>query len=190
VNRAACSPQVQRALDEGDRWGVEQHGDELAPFCELLLRHLPVNMLEVGFRRGGTLAVWHELCSGLLIGVDLDDDFTRRRQAELEAVYPRLRCVLGDSHAATTLGAVNKLLRGAQLDALFIDGDHSAAGVRQDWAMYGPLLHPGGLVAFHDIQPNPDCAVRPFWDELRLEMGTSIEYNIRGSWGGIGVAWA
>lgn len=34
--------------------------------------------------------------------------------------------------------------------ALFVDGDHSYAGVRADWDRWGDLLAPGGHVLFHD----------------------------------------
>ena len=34
------------------------------------------------------------------------------------------------------------------LDLLFIDGDHSYEGVRQDYKMYSKLVRDGGLIAF------------------------------------------
>ena len=36
------------------------------------------------------------------------------------------------------------------LALLFIDGDHSAEGVRADWAHWRGTLAPGGHVLFHD----------------------------------------
>ena len=36
------------------------------------------------------------------------------------------------------------------LDLLFIDGDHSYAGVKADWDAYNRFLKPGAIVAFHD----------------------------------------
>ena len=51
----------------------------------------------------------------------------------------------------------------APIDVLFIDGDHTYAGVRQDWLMYRSLCARGALVAFHDIAPqvpeNPEIGV-------------------------------
>jgi hypothetical protein len=35
-------------------------------------------------------------------------------------------------------------------DLLFIDGDHSYAGVKSDWEAYGPMLKPGSIAVFHD----------------------------------------
>jgi predicted O-methyltransferase YrrM len=42
-----------------------------------------------------------------------------------------------------------------RLDFLFIDGDHTYEGVKQDFEMYTPLVRKGGLVAMHDIVPPP-----------------------------------
>lgn len=38
----------------------------------------------------------------------------------------------------------------AGADFVFIDGDHSFAGIAADWAAWGPLVVPGGVVALHD----------------------------------------
>ena len=35
-----------------------------------------------------------------------------------------------------------------------------------DFAMYGPLVKPDGLIAFHDIDYSSD--VRRFWDEVKV----------------------
>lgn len=176
---------VKAALAEADRWGIEQHGDEVWPFCEWLLARDPiVNVVEIGIRRGGTCAIWHELSSGLVVGVDLRDEFSIARHVELAEAYPRFRSVLGDSHAADTRASVLRALDSASIDLLFIDGDHSAEGVRQDFDMYGPLVRAGGVIAFHDIQPHPTTlGVRDFWRDLQ---GAKLEWNIGGEWGGIG----
>ena len=46
---------------------------------------------------------------------------------------------------------VAEILGGVSLDLLFIDGDHSYEGVRDDFRGYRGLVAPGGLIAFHDI---------------------------------------
>ena len=47
---------------------------------------------------------------------------------------------------------------------LFIDGDHSAEAVRQDFASWSPFVPPRGLVVFHDVGVFPD--VTQFYTEL------------------------
>ena len=42
------------------------------------------------------------------------------------------------------------------IDLLFIDGDHSEDGTREDWALFSPHVRVGGHVAFHDARANVD----------------------------------
>jgi predicted O-methyltransferase YrrM len=49
------------------------------------------------------------------------------------------------------------LLKGSEGDFLFIDGDHTYQGVKQDFQMYSPLVKKGGIVAFHDIVKQYAC---------------------------------
>jgi predicted O-methyltransferase YrrM len=84
----------------------------------------------------------------------------------------RATFIRGDSHAASSRETVREALGGAPIDLLFIDGDHTYEGVRQDFAMYGPLVRAGGMIAFHDIQPNthPElCGVDRFWQEIKRQ---------------------
>jgi predicted O-methyltransferase YrrM len=38
------------------------------------------------------------------------------------------------------------------VDLVFIDGDHSEAGVRTDWEDWHDFVEPGGVVLFHDAR--------------------------------------
>jgi predicted O-methyltransferase YrrM len=46
---------------------------------------------------------------------------------------------------------VKDALQGAELDAIFIDGDHTAYGVMCDYALYEELVGPGGVIMFGAI---------------------------------------
>ena len=39
---------------------------------------------------------------------------------------------------------------GEQVDVVFVDGDHSPEGVREDWRAWHPHVRSGGVMAFHD----------------------------------------
>lgn len=41
---------------------------------------------------------------------------------------------------------------GPPVDVVFIDGDHSPEGVREDWDVWHPHVREGGFVAFHDAR--------------------------------------
>lgn len=59
------------------------------------------------------------------------------------------------------------------IDFLLIDGDHSYDGVKRDWALFSPLLHPFGVAVFHDTtwelhgSNRSDMGVPRFVEELR-----------------------
>lgn len=63
------------------------------------------------------------------------------------------------------------------IDMIFIDGDHSYAGVKRDWELFMPHVKEFGLVIFHDtiwdLRPSSnqrsDMGVPKFVDELRSE---------------------
>jgi len=42
------------------------------------------------------------------------------------------------------------------VDFIFIDGDHSEAGLLADWNAWSGLILPGGIVALHDSHPTPE----------------------------------
>jgi predicted O-methyltransferase YrrM len=45
--------------------------------------------------------------------------------------------------------------RNAPVDFLFIDGDHTYEGLRDDWESWSDLMAPNGLVALHDSRSTP-----------------------------------
>jgi cephalosporin hydroxylase len=109
--------------------------------------------------------------------------FARERQS--------IRLLEGDSHRPETVEAVRRALDGRPADVLFVDGDHSPEGVRQDVELYGPLVRPGGLIALHDIVPGPEHAVGgvpELWSELKREQSASSSELVE-DWqqGGFGI---
>jgi predicted O-methyltransferase YrrM len=47
---------------------------------------------------------------------------------------------------------VGRSWRAGPVDLLFIDGDHSYEGCREDWEVWHPQIRPGGMIAFHDAR--------------------------------------
>ena len=55
---------------------------------------------------------------------------------------------------------------------LFIDGDHTKEGVKEDFESYSDLVKHGGWVVFHDIldtliHREAGCYVSKFWLEIK-----------------------
>jgi hypothetical protein len=86
----------------------------------------------------------------------------------------RISPIRADSHQPETQKRLAALLQGEKLDFLFIDGDHTAAGVLQDFEDYAPFVRPGGLIALHDIRPDEkgwSGEVHRVWPELSARFG-------------------
>lgn len=170
---------------------------ELSSLLDELIRIEPKNFLEIGTDRGGTFRAFGLIAKpdGLKISLDIPRmkfwrgfDFSKLHQ-DMVKWFPGVHLIHANSHVPETLTLVNGILNGKQLDFLFIDGDHSYNGVKQDFEMYSPLVRPGGLIAFHDIVESEkhrrqNCYVASFWSELQ---GNKREYIFDGSWGGIGI---
>ena len=166
---------------ESEAFRPEQNRSEILALLRLLLTTRPRHLCEVGGLRGGTLALFAHVAAPNARLLSLDIAYT----ATQIKVYPRfatgqqqITCIPCDSHAAESQNAVRNWLNGEKLDFLFIDGDHSFAGVAKDFSLYSPFVRRGGILAFHDIVPDstarhgvPSSAyagdVPAFWNELR-----------------------
>ncbi len=140
----------------------------------------PRRVLEIGSYRGGTLFCSCRLAApdALLISLDLPESgpwrsYPRRRRKLYRAFArrgQRIEALRANSHDVATLELVHTALAGRRLDLLFIDGDHTFDGVKQDYETFGPLVREGGLIAFHDIVPGSSelvGGVPRFWEEVK-----------------------
>ncbi|SEV88801.1 Methyltransferase domain-containing protein [Chitinophaga sp. YR573] len=73
--------------------------------------------------------------------------------------------IQGDSHNQITVQRVKQLYPDNDVDFLFIDGDHSYAGVKADFENYSTFVRPGGLIVFHDVCGLPE--VKQYWQEIK-----------------------
>lgn len=165
--------------------GIIQKPEEMRWLFELVRAERPRVILEIGLALGGTFFLWTRAAApdAHLIAIDskpvgrlgMWSPFALIRRAF--AVRSQRITLLfdSDSHSEITRQRVANLLDGRQVDLLFIDGDHSRDGVWQDFHMYSPFVTPGGIIAFHDISPNPkECTegVADFWREFSSQYET------------------
>jgi cephalosporin hydroxylase len=181
---------------------------ELASLLAILGTLKPATVVEIGTDSGGTFFIWActARADALLVSVDRAwGGFGGAHRRCRRKLFPsfavdsqKIELIYGDSHDPATLRRVRALLDDRSIDFLFLDGDHSYAGVKSDWEMYRPLVRPGGLVALHDIALGRDEAIGEvprFWAELTQSLdaaGTAyvelIERADQG-WGGIGAVY-
>jgi predicted O-methyltransferase YrrM len=141
---------------------------ELRDFLLLVRALEPRAVLEIGTALGGTLFLLTRVSApdAVLVSVDLaspqDLRFGGGRVAQRRPLYgafalegQRVHFLVGDSHTAEMRDRIERTLDGRKLDLLFIDGDHTEAGVQGDFELYRGLVRPGGLIAFHDIADGP-----------------------------------
>jgi predicted O-methyltransferase YrrM len=162
------------------RHGAVQRIPELAGLVSRVAAIQPKVVVEVGTRLGGTFSCWPAVATAdaLLVSIDLpagsfgggSGDEVLKKLPTLLRPGQKLECLRQDSHLPATKDWLVGVLGGRPIDFLFLDGDHSFAGVGQDLDVFGPLVASGGLVAFHDIVPepnNPHIQVPEFWAGLR-----------------------
>lgn len=183
------------------RWGALQKVEELHRLTEFLLtRKQPKTVVEIGTARGGTLWLWCRLADpdALIVSVDLPGGpfgggYTVHDVPRLVAHAEHgqdIQLLAGNSHSPKMLEAVKNLIGERGVDLLFIDGDHSYEGVKQDWEMYSPLVNPGGIVIFHDIVEHTnilECQVDRLWNELKADHEHHEFCSPERGWAGIGV---
>jgi predicted O-methyltransferase YrrM len=193
---------AREAIDRG----ALQKLTEFAPLVALVRSRRPERVVEIGSAQGGTLWAWCQVAAddAALISVDLPsgpfggDDVDTRAWLAFPRDRQNLELVRGDSHSDSTLDRTQAALDGPP-DFVFIDGDHTLEGVRRDFQMYGTLVPPGGMIAFHDVMPNPGLPdhfvgdVHLFWPEVKknfrhLEILDAADTSRWGGrWGGIGI---
>lgn len=197
----------ERSLDEVVNWAMNFGGNgyyriktlqipyEITELAKAAAELKPRIILEIGTASGGTLLIWSALASNKVVSCDLQDMSV---QGELFRSLPppgsdcEVVLMSGNSHDPEFLAKVEKELGGEQVDLLFIDGDHTEAGVEADYRDYQHMVRPGGIIAFHDIvenQPLETNQVYYLWKRIKEEGADTMEFvNDPGQCGfGIGI---
>jgi len=165
---------------------LSQERSEIISLAKLIKDRQPRTVVEIGTAHGGTLFLWCRLAhpQGTIVSIDLPGgrhgggypywkSWLYRR---FPLTTQQLHLLRGDSHQPEMRARLKNILPEAgKVDFLFIDGDHSYAGVKADFEMYSGLVRPGGLIVFHDICKHAEqlnCHVDRFWQEVKTERRT------------------
>jgi len=163
-----------------NEYRIQQKKEEWLEF----LRRLPPSMtiLEIGAYNGGCSYSFLQFADRL-ITIDL------HRKAKYSLDDPRHTYIGGNSHTPVIEQQISKL--NLSFNLLFIDGDHTYAGVKQDYRMYSKYLTPTGMCVFHDIVDSEghrrqNCYVSKLWNEIKRPESIEI-ISEPFTWGGIGI---
>jgi autotransporter strand-loop-strand O-heptosyltransferase len=189
---------VEQVIQESYDLGMVQNHSEIKGAADFFKDLKVKDFIEIGTDQGGTFAIWSKLSvdDGTRISLDMPhgnfgraDYDVEKRDAYLKSLGTDVHMLHGDSHCQCMKTDLIEILGQDKVDFLFIDGDHTYRGVKQDYYMYKEFVKPGGWIAFHDIKDtefhrNANCRVDLLWNEL---VGNKVEFVDNSSeYGGIG----
>ena len=140
------------------------------------------NILEIGVRTGISTAAFLiglEQNGGHLYSVDIESDCGKVVSS------PDWTFIHANSH--TDVESIKSKIPPV-LDILFVDGDHTYEGTRDDFTNYAGLVRSGGLVICHDVCSGYDPGVQQAFYEFFASMPqkTSCVMTVVKSWVGLG----
>lgn len=163
------------------RWLMEQ------------LRHQQVrSLLSIGLLDGGM--EWHTArhfqqydLPLTITGIDpIDSKKLQKHRREIQDWGQSFEFLHGSSRDP------NIIRRLGRYDAVFIDGDHSYAGVRADYELGKAVANK--MIVFHDIADSEfhrqhGCFVADLWREIKTRHDRTAEYILAQDWGGVGLIY-
>lgn len=163
----------------------------------------PKYIMEIGTSNGGTLFSFCKLAreDAIVLSLDLPagpfgggyPEWKMPIYQAFKKKDQKLYLLREDSHQKETLEKVKGIIGDNQLDFLFIDGDHTYEGVKEDFEMYGSLVKKGGVIAFYDIvfhRFELVVKVDVFWNEIKSDFRfKEIVKNNNQNWAGIGIIY-
>jgi predicted O-methyltransferase YrrM len=186
-------------------WSIRpgQIKEEILNLLSIIQKMKISTMLEIGTWNGGTLFLFAKIANSdaKIISLDMPggefgggyEKFKIPFFTSFAKENQKIYLIRASSHLDSSLNKVESTLAGRKLDFLFIDGDHSYAGAKKDFEMYSPLVHKGGIIAFHDILKNPietNCEVHLFWNQIKASYNyQELVNDPHQNWAGIGIIY-
>lgn len=176
-------------------WPCNQKVSELNMLQEFLKDSRIEKVLEIGTFFGGTALFWAHMVephNGSVYCIEkkfdwdynpeiigfantwngqMDYKLSGEKQIYRKTPWERYIVELeGDSHSTAFKKRVKDMVE--IVDLLFIDGDHSYEGAKEDFYSYGPLVRSGGHIVLHDILDSAyhrecGCYVHDLWKEIK-----------------------
>ena len=171
---------------------------EFTTLLEIYKKLSPKVVVEIGSCFGGSLYQWmkHAKPGTKVVSIDLPGAaYGHPQAAQYVGQWPKwappgieFHSIQANSADPATKQRLLQITDHA--DFLFIDGNHTYAGVRSDFLMYGPLVKSGGIIVLHDITPNirePLCEVHRLWQEIREAGYACQDLYVSPNQGGYGI---
>jgi predicted O-methyltransferase YrrM len=167
---------------------IQQVPEEYIEYLWFLKNANIKKYLNIGVGKGGSFMLETYIQPNLELSVAVDNssywhtDQTLAILDKISWIQSNSNCVVEfyDSDSVKWLKSNWHL----KFDAIFIDGDHSYDGLKNDYVNSLPLLNNNGYVIFHDINSHACPGVVQIWNELKNN--SSIEF-IKSETCGIGI---
>lgn len=146
---------------------MQQDKREFWPLVEEVSKINPKRILEIGSAHGAGLIFWDSMvgADGQVVSINYSDSGKHQWTMDYSTCTSDMTFIARSSHAPGALEEAKAAFNGL-VDFIFIDGDHSYEGVKQDYEMYSPLVRAGGIVGFHDISYDTEIQVGRFFNTI------------------------
>ncbi|MBC5796696.1 class I SAM-dependent methyltransferase [Sphaerospermopsis sp. LEGE 00249] len=133
-------------------FGLIQIKSEIGSFLDFALQRQPKIVLEIGLKNAGNSFLFLHYLDNVedLICIDIKLNNLGKLNC-LKKNSQKILFIEGSSQSDFSIKKVVQKLNGRFIDLLFIDGDHSYDGVKNDFYAYQHLVKDGGIIVFHDI---------------------------------------
>jgi len=152
---------MDKLLHKAMPYFPQQRFSELNPFLEFVIKETDCkNALEIGGANGGLTYILSRLFDKV-VTIDIIHNVWYEEDNIIR--------LTANSHNLSSQ-YLEKVVEFSPYDLIFIDGDHSYEGVKQDFLLFKPLLKKSGVIALHDIkngtvQNQNNCFVWKFIQE-------------------------
>jgi predicted O-methyltransferase YrrM len=140
-----------------------------------------LNYVEVGCYAGGSACLVSQRKNTNIFSIDLGNpinpEVAIKNMQKFNNHSNKFEYIQGNSQLESTLVRLKSFIN--DIDVLFIDGDHSYNGVKNDFNLYSPLVKNGGYVVFDDYNDHVSSPeVKSAVNEI---VSTLIGYKIIGT---------
>lgn len=127
-----------------------------------------VNYLEIGAYAGGSASLVLQRPNTKVFSIDLGEPVPKEQVLEnvsrMNILENKYEYIQGNSQLEETKKELLKKVK--KVDLFYIDGDHSAVGVKADFYLYQDMVKVGGYIVFDDYNDPHSPEVKPAVTEI------------------------
>lgn len=172
---------TKRISDEMEGKTFHHHYHILYDIIKTYPDDYSLNYVEIGCYAGGSSSLVSQRKNTNIFSIDLgtpiSPEIPIKNVKKFNIFDNHYEYIKGDSQKTETLEKLKTFID--DIDVLFIDGDHTSNGVKNDFELYSPMVKNGGYIIFddyNDYEFSPE--VKPMVDVI---ISTLYEYEIIGT---------